>query len=293
MNIPLPYLQALVVFGDSQNMTQAALRLGLTQSALSKQLQSLEKLLPQKALAAEGRKKILTPYGRTLTDDLREKLEGLSEIVTQAGQKWLSEEDSLFRLGAGKDLLDSYGETISFKGRLHLTEGDSAFLENALSHRRLEAAVLPNPLNHADFASRLLFKESYRLLIPKKLIKDKPTFSETTLKRLSNLSRLEEKTPGLATRLLHEYGVTRATPPKRVFCHWPTLVSWAQQGAGWTLVPATFASSEKNLHSVSVPAQALPAPSFYLVYRKNLTSSPWMKSFMQDLALSLKNRGEE
>ncbi|HRO68499.1 MAG TPA: LysR family transcriptional regulator, partial [Pseudobdellovibrionaceae bacterium] len=152
MHIPLPYLQALVVFGDSRNMTQAASRLGLTQSALSKQLQVLEKLLPQKALAVDGRKKVLTPYGRALSEDLREKLDGLSEIVARAGQKWLSEEDALFRLGAERDLLELYGGKISFKGRLHLLEGDSLFLEEALSNRRLDAAITTEPSSRADLS---------------------------------------------------------------------------------------------------------------------------------------------
>ncbi|MBX3040488.1 MAG: LysR family transcriptional regulator, partial [Bdellovibrionaceae bacterium] len=278
MNIPLPYLQALVVFGDSRNMTQAALRLGLTQSALSKQLQSLEKLLPQKAMATDGRKKVLTPYGRTLTDDLRERLEGLSEVVTLAGQKWLSEEDALFRLGAAPDFLEHYEDRISFKGRLHLMEGDAALLTEAFSRRKLDAVILADPAPHADFTSRLLFKESYRLLIPKKWFKDKPTFSEGLLKKLSPLPRLEEQSLGLATQLLREYGLSRPLPAQRMARRWTTLNSWTRQGIGWAVVPTTFAAAEKGVHSVAIPAQALSTPSLYLVTRKNPSSSPWMKS---------------
>ncbi|HEY8272056.1 MAG TPA: LysR family transcriptional regulator [Pseudobdellovibrionaceae bacterium] len=59
-NIPVHLLNAFVVFNESKSIGEAAVRLQITQPALSKQLKQLEERLPNAVFTFSGRKKVLT-----------------------------------------------------------------------------------------------------------------------------------------------------------------------------------------------------------------------------------------
>ena len=64
--IPLSLLNSFIVFNESNNITDAATALGITQPALSKQLMLLESILSEPVFLLRGRKKVLTPFGTDL-----------------------------------------------------------------------------------------------------------------------------------------------------------------------------------------------------------------------------------
>lgn len=78
--LPLIALRTFAVVADSGSITAAAETLGVTHSAVSKQVKNLERWLGQPLFTLDGKKLILTPFG----DILSQKLNSAFEEITGA-----------------------------------------------------------------------------------------------------------------------------------------------------------------------------------------------------------------
>src|ERR1700733_1157920 len=77
-DLPLVSLRAFAVVADSGSITAAAETLGVTSSAVSKQVKLLERWLGQALFIPEGRRLVLTPFGDILSRKLGVALEDIA-----------------------------------------------------------------------------------------------------------------------------------------------------------------------------------------------------------------------
>jgi len=82
-NVEVRHLHAVIALGEELNFTKAALRLHLTQSALSHQLRDAEEKLGTALFLRLGRKMVLTPAGERLIVCARRVLDELSNTEVQ------------------------------------------------------------------------------------------------------------------------------------------------------------------------------------------------------------------
>lgn len=68
--LPLVALRAFAVAARSDGLKAAADELGVTHGAVSKQIRALEDWLGQQVFSREGRRAVLTPYGKVLAEQL-------------------------------------------------------------------------------------------------------------------------------------------------------------------------------------------------------------------------------
>lgn len=68
--LPLIALRAFAVAARSDSLNSAAEELGVTHGAVSKQVRALEDWLGQQVFTREGRRAVLTPYGKVLAEQL-------------------------------------------------------------------------------------------------------------------------------------------------------------------------------------------------------------------------------
>lgn len=73
-DLPLIALRAFAVAARSDSLKAAADELGVTHGAVSKQVRSLEDWLGQQVFTREGRRVVLTPYGKVLAEQLGQSL---------------------------------------------------------------------------------------------------------------------------------------------------------------------------------------------------------------------------
>src|ERR1700738_5513155 len=77
-DLPLGSLRTFAVVADCGSITSAAETLGVTHSAVSKQVKLLERWLGQTLFVLEGRRLILTPFGDILSRKLGSALEDIA-----------------------------------------------------------------------------------------------------------------------------------------------------------------------------------------------------------------------
>ncbi|MCI5066004.1 LysR family transcriptional regulator [bacterium] len=76
-------LQALITLSQEGTMSQAAARLGVTQSAVSKRLSSLEKTTGKQIFELQGRKTTLTPFGLHLVQRSQPLIAELRDVFRE------------------------------------------------------------------------------------------------------------------------------------------------------------------------------------------------------------------
>jgi DNA-binding transcriptional LysR family regulator len=162
-------LQSLRIFSYTASMgslSEAAQALGLTQPALSLQIQNLEKHLGFELFERQGRRNVLTPRGqaflrkivpllealdRTLTDIKEESSEKRPKIFLGAvegiGEFWLASRLPKFSKFLGKDL----------RYMMEIAEGED--LESYLLTGRLNVVVTPSKITNPRVVSQVFMEE--------------------------------------------------------------------------------------------------------------------------------------
>jgi LysR family glycine cleavage system transcriptional activator len=170
-DLPLGSLRTFAVVADCGSITSAAEALGVTHSAVSKQVKLLERWLGQTLFVLEGRRLILTPFGDILSRKLGSALEDIAgacayvqrqrerrtitvEAPATFAMYWLLPRISAFRaLEPQTDVWVSTrmtGQSPNFAGHdLVVLRGETAPTSTRLSERvflfREDMAVLSSP----------------------------------------------------------------------------------------------------------------------------------------------------
>jgi LysR family transcriptional regulator, glycine cleavage system transcriptional activator len=82
--LPLSALRAFAVAARTPSLAAAAIELGVTHGAISKQINALENWLGQRMFMREGRRLVLTPFGQVLAEKLGQsidEMQGACEYV--------------------------------------------------------------------------------------------------------------------------------------------------------------------------------------------------------------------
>ena len=170
-DLPLGSLRTFAVVADCSSITAAAETLGVTHSAVSKQVKLLERWLGQTLFVLEGRRLVLTPFGDILSRKLASAFEDIAGACTYVQRQrerrtitveapatfamyWLLPRVSAFRaLEPQTDVWVSTrmtGQSPNFAGHdLVVLRGETAPTSTRLSKRvflfREDMAVLSSP----------------------------------------------------------------------------------------------------------------------------------------------------
>lgn len=165
-------LQIFVITAEERNMSSAAKRLGLTQSAVSQSIRQLEEQFGVSLFNREHRPLVLTPAGLALRNRGRVLLEDMNRLkanVLDASQGIKPD----VRVG----LVDSFASTcgtqfikalLARSTTLAVRTGLSPFHGEALIARELDIVISSDPLSDIDglVRRRLLF-ERFLIITPK------------------------------------------------------------------------------------------------------------------------------
>jgi DNA-binding transcriptional LysR family regulator len=262
-------LRAVKVFltvADVANMTIAAKRLGLSQSAVSQAIRHLEDTLGAVLIDRERRPLLLTAAGVALRqrgDTLVAEAETLYKLVReQAGSQ-----AQVLRIG----MIDSFAATVgatliksllSSAVHIHVVSGLAHDLDTALLERRLDMIVTSNELeSNVGLERHRLLSEPYILLLP-------PASGEvdhaTTLAGLAiavPLVRFSSDSPMGAEieRYLRREGIAAAH--RLEIDSADSLVAMVSAGIGWALITPLCLLQGRADPNAAVPVP-LPGPGF-------------------------------
>ncbi|MEP6944028.1 MAG: LysR family transcriptional regulator [Betaproteobacteria bacterium] len=256
-------LKALKVFltvAELANMTAAARRLGLSQSAVSQAIRQLEERIGAILVDRERRPLALTAAGAAL----RQRGGALvteAETLYKAVRERAGGEAQMLRIG----MIDSFAATIgpsliksllSSAVHLHVASGLSPGLGDALLERRLDMIVTTDPPEDAAQLERhLVLSERYVLLLPSALAATHPTPDLHQLTAAAPLIRFSRDSHIGVTieRHLNALGVV---PPHRLEIDTAdSLAAMVAGGIGWALItPLCLLQARADPNAVTVVA---------------------------------------
>jgi DNA-binding transcriptional LysR family regulator len=169
----LRYLKSFVTLAEELHFGRAADRLGMTQSALSQQLQKLESELGTQLVVRTSREIALTEAGLALLDPALQSLAAVDRAA-DAVADLKAGRSSRLRIGSLSAGLNGPLATIVSRYRRQLPTSvielhhytDSAPQERALLAGELDLAILRRIAAHRRLASRQVAEESFVVYLP-------------------------------------------------------------------------------------------------------------------------------
>jgi DNA-binding transcriptional LysR family regulator len=284
-NVPVQLLYAFVVFADSDSLEQAARQTGVTQPALSKQLKNLQTHFSTSLFASEGRRKILTAFGRRLYQNLQPRLQDLQEIVGETVRAEAPKEQVELRLAARQEILDRLADQIFFPGKITFLEfGHDQILE-ALRRRQADLGITHALPDSHEFTARSLFREKFHLVCPQSLSR------QTNPENLQSLPCLAYKeNDEVLHKACDRFGLQfKSLRLHRVIADYSLIARMVEAGRGWSVIPAHLPQNREKIWSLDLPSVTFSPREFQALYRSEYAKTPWMRDLVQEIGLRLKS----
>ena len=238
-DIQLSALRIFVAAAESETLTSAAQRLGITQSAVSQAIAQLEGLVATELMVRRSRPIQLTPAGEVLKEHADQLLIITKRMLQDVA---VAAAGDLPRLTIG--VIDSFADVagqnlmerlVPLASQLSLQTGLTMPLSEALLSRKLDILISSDPLeDHPELECHPLLRDPFVLLVSNSLCGDKDVIVEdlamdVPFARYSNQTRL-----GMLTDLvLRRAGVDAKA--RFEFDSTYSLLSTVQAGQAWAI----------------------------------------------------------
>lgn len=268
-------LEYLVAVANFSHFGKAAEHCHVSQSALSLQLQKLEREVGTQLLERTSRSVVVTAAGMEAVMRAREMLQQKQELI-DAARHFGGEFPETARIGAiptiapyflvrlQREFNQTHSETI-----LHFNELVTQDLTAAVVHGELEAGIFATPITDTLLDEIGLFEEPFLLAVPSrhplaKRNKVQPADINTaSLLLLKDTHCLREQVVGFCSA--HGVGERRLTVASSI----ETLLAFVRAGTGITLVPKMAMDTIKRMPGIRcLPIEPTPSRKLRVVYRK-------------------------
>ncbi len=268
-------LEYLVAVASFSHFGKAAEHCHVSQSALSLQLQKLERELGTQLLERTSRSVVVTTAGTEAVRRARELLQQKQELI-DAARHFGGELPKTARVGAIPtiapyflvELQREFNQTHS-ETTLQFNELVTQDLTAAVVHGGLEAGILATPTNDTLLDEIELFEEPFLLAVPSRHLlakckKVEPADINTaSLLLLKDTHCLREQVVGFCSA--HGVGEQRQTVASSI----ETLLAFVRAGTGITLVPQMAIDTIKHMRGIRyLPIEPPPSRKVRVIYRK-------------------------
>jgi len=294
-HLDLNLLVALDVLLEEQNITRAAERLHMTQSATSGVLGRLRTYFEDDLLVQVGRKMMLTPLARELEIPVREVLLKIQTSITAKPVQDIAESKRHFRIMASDYLISVlFAEVIREVNQQApmmtfelISPGETA--REMLMRGEVDLMIAPDHYIVKEHPSQLLFEEQHVCVV----CQDNQAVGERlTLEQYLELGHVSvvfgrNRTPGIEEWFMSEYGCKRRL---EVITHdfntLPQLVIGTQRVATVHGRLARLYARNLPLRIVPPPVN-LPAMQEYMSWHRSLDRDPvlaWLRGKLLEMA---------
>ncbi|NNC76545.1 MAG: LysR family transcriptional regulator [Woeseiaceae bacterium] len=238
-DIQLGSLRIFAAVAESETLTSAAQKLGVTQSAVSQAIAQLESLTGTELVVRRARPVRLTPAGNVLRDHankiLAEVREMLRDVSTAAA-------GDLPRLTVG--VIDSFADVAGQRltemiapiaPQLSLQTGLTMPLSEALLSRNIDVLITSDPLQeHAEFECLPLLRDPFVMIVSESLCDNDEVTAESLARKIPFARYTRETRLGKMTDLvLRRAGID--PPPRFEFDSTHSLMRAVHAGQAWAI----------------------------------------------------------
>lgn len=275
-------LRVLIAVAESRNFRQAAERLGLSQPAVSLKLQRLEREQSLPLFYLEGKRKVLTHYGRSLYEVAKKSSDHMERALEALNRNYAKSENLSLRLGGRIQVLEYVAPKLSFAGCLELHNCTSAKAVEKLKTHEVDVAVSYRLPDSAELQAKKLFSSRLYFSVHKKFLKDKSISRD-----LSVSDEFLERTPcvsyGHDAHIIKQWAKNSNVDfskirVKYITDDWRTVRALIEEGLGFGFLPIYCQSENKNIKNIEAPA--IERLDFYMIFEKNLKKIEAFKSVL-------------
>lgn len=283
-------LRVLIAFAESKNLIAAAESLRISQPAVTQRLQRLQDQVPLPLYTFSGKKKVLTPYGKSLYELAKDNLMQLSFGFENLNRRYAEGSHLVLRLGCRKEFFKIFAETITFPGQIEFNDLTEDEALQQLRAEKIDIILSSELIDTQELMSKKIFENSSRFMTHKKWAANINSFRE-----LQKNKDFFIKTPCIRHKtekyyfnmLLQNFKIKENDLNcKAVVDDWPSLQSLVENGIGYSIVPNFGLAESKNLISFDVPHAIIPVTNFYAIFHRKLKS---IEAFQKALSFSIKS----
>ncbi len=287
----LKLINSFLVFAESKNIIEAALKLKISQPALSSHLKSFEEQLPQKIFIMQGRKKTLNKLGQELYLQLNQKLKGIDRTIEGVLLRHNSQAEATVKIGGRKEIIGRVLRELKFAVKIEALDCDSKTGVEWMLNSKLDLALIQERPDSLHLITKPLFKDQFQLLIPKKMNIDSSQINKKLLLELCNLPFLSYK-PELSQLidLRKRFEISTTQNVFRIFSDWQILIEMCEKGLGWTLAPSSFFFDKNKCESILISTHILDATDFFLVFPKANAKMNWFIDLTAEIKTVFSNQ---
>lgn len=284
-NPSIELYEVLIAAAESKNLFQAAEKLKISQPAVSVKLKELESQTPLPLFSFEGKRKVLTHYGRELYRIAKANQDSLAAGYEQLNRQYASAESLTLKVGARRELFETVAPLLKFGGKISFKSLSSAeAVENLLDHR-VDIAISYILPDSPEIIAKKVIESSAKLVVHKKFLKGRSSAG----KLIYDHDFLVE-TPCVLYQedghLLKEWVEHVKIPFENLKAHavaddWRSIQALVDAGWGYGIVPSYVEASNKDIVSILMPNEVLPKFIFHALFNKNLRKIPAFKSILE------------
>jgi len=284
INLPnLEHLRSFVVFIQSENITQAASKLSISQPLLTKHLQELEHTLNIKLFEMAGRKKRLTSFGESFYKIIKTNFLNLDHSI----RALLTDSDNKFsevRIGARQEFLeDIFNILIKEKTKFSLIDIKGEQIESYIRNKAIDVVVTKNLIETSEFIKKPLFTDVLTLIWSNQ-IKISSNNTAAILNQLSDYTFYDYSPSLLTEALASSINLKIVTEKSNKISNWRNIVKAVQQSKSWSIVPSRYLINT-NVSSVVLKNKESLPNIFYIYYSKSLNKHDWFKDIISKILI--------
>jgi DNA-binding transcriptional LysR family regulator len=238
-NIEIGALRVFSAVAEAETLTQAAERLGITQSAVSQTIKQLESQTETQLVVTRSRPIKLTPSGQVLRDYAFQIINDTQRMLADVR---MTARGGLLPLNIG--MVDSFCDVAGlqfmqqvnpFVSKLALCTGLGSSLSQDLINRNLDLLITSDPIDeHPWLERRPILRDPFVMIVPEKFAQDgaaTPAWlaENVPFVHYSKQSRLGALTNLIARRLNVELQTVFELDSTQ------TLMRFVQSGQGWAI----------------------------------------------------------
>jgi DNA-binding transcriptional LysR family regulator len=166
-------LRVLVQVANSQNFRSAADALGLSQASVTNKLAALEANYSAPIFVLEGKKKILTPFGKALVEAARKSFADFDLSLRDVEHRFVEKQTTPLRIGCRPEIFMRIARHLPDEALYRFVPMSGPKVAPAILAGEIDfgfSAIVPDSLN---LLAKKAFKSSVRLVVHKNLISAK------------------------------------------------------------------------------------------------------------------------
>ncbi len=276
-------IKVLIQVADSQNFRSAADALGLSQASVTNKLAALEANYSAPVFVLEGKKKILTPFGKALVEAARKSFADLDLSLRDVERRFVEKQTTPLRVGCRPEVFIHIAKALPDDVCYRFVPLSGPEVAPAILAGEIDlgfSAIVPDSLN---LLAKKAFKSSVKLVVHKRLVSAKvklPLWKDDDfLKKNPALSYGDDG--HLLVDLCRARGFSLSQLDIRFIADsWTILKDLVLNQKGYAIVP-NHVDLDGDVIAESLPANVCQHVDFHLIIRSAYKDIPLFKQLLK------------